>query len=623
MFPSRSRILRSKLIASKRCARDSGRPAGPMLEALESRCLLSTYVVTSLADVPSTTPGYTHTLRSAIARANANGATGHNTIVFGPDLAGTIDLTQGTLFLTDGNTTIDYTGKDKLNISGQNITNILQIDQNVTAHISGLSIIDGYALPTGTKGGGIANIGSLTIDHCTFSNDSADIGTGGGIYNSGTLTVFNSTFPGDSAYSGGGIYNQGLCHLNGCSFSDDAAAPGAYGGGIYNASGNLYVTGCSFLHDSAGFDGGGIVNITADATVTNSNFTGDTGADGAGIANEDATLNVSNTSFTNDDVTSVGPTTGYGGGIYNVGGPATVKGCAFRDDKAYELVAFRTGGNGGGIDNADDGTLNVSLSYFTDDTAESGGSGGGIANEMLPQGGGTNSVTVSDSTFSGNNGEDGGGIYNEDTLTVTGTTFSADMASDSGGGIYNTNSLTVTNSTFWGNSAGFLGGGIDNDGAGTLLMTNATVADNSATGGGGGINVFGNDVTLYNTIVIGNTTLGPISADNINGNLDADLASLGLSTYSSFDLVGADGSGGLVNGTNGNIVLISDASADLGTLAFNGGPTQTVAISAGSPARDNGSVALAEAAGLTTDQRGPGFARIVNDMVDIGAYEIQ
>jgi hypothetical protein len=90
---------------------------------------------------------------------------------------------------------------------------------------------------------------------------------------------------------------------------------------------------------------------------------------------------------------------------------------------------------------------------------------------------------------------------------------------------------------------------------------------------------------------------------------------------SSNNLVGADGSGGLVNGVLGNIVLISDAAADLGTLANNGGPTKTVSLHIASPAINTGSVARAQAAGLTTDQRG--FARIINGLIDIGAFQIQ
>ena len=53
-------------------------------------------------------------------------------------------------------------------------------------------------------------------------------------------------------------------------------------------------------------------------------------------------------------------------------------------------------------------------------------------------------------------------------------------------------------------------------------------------------------------------------------------------------------------------------------LADNGGPTQTMALLAGSPAINTGSSALIPS-GVTTDQRG--YARIFNGTVDIGAYE--
>ena len=55
----------------------------------------------------------------------------------------------------------------------------------------------------------------------------------------------------------------------------------------------------------------------------------------------------------------------------------------------------------------------------------------------------------------------------------------------------------------------------------------------------------------------------------------------------------------------------------LGPLGFNGGPTRTQALLAGSPAINTGSNPL----GLMTDQRGPGFPRVVGGAPDIGAYE--
>src|SRR5208283_4608523 len=59
-------------------------------------------------------------------------------------------------------------------------------------------------------GGGIENVGTLTVTNSTFSGNSATGGTGGGIFNDGTLTVTNSTFSTNTAagLGGGGIFNQ-------------------------------------------------------------------------------------------------------------------------------------------------------------------------------------------------------------------------------------------------------------------------------------------------------------------------------------------------------------------------------------------------------------------------------
>jgi hypothetical protein len=56
----------------------------------------------------------------------------------------------------------------------------------------------------------------------------------------------------------------------------------------------------------------------------------------------------------------------------------------------------------------------------------------------------------------------------------------------------------------------------------------------------------------------------------------------------------------------------------LAPLADNGGPTWTLALQPGSPALDAGN----NFAGLSTDQRGPGFVRVAGGRADIGAYEV-
>ena len=95
-----------------------------------------------------------------------------------------------------------------------------------------------------------------------------------------------------------------------------------------------------------------------------------------------------------------------------------------------------------------------------------------------------------------------------------------------------------------------------------------------------------------------------------------------MAAASAYNLVGVDETGSLVNDVDGNLVGVT--SPDLGDLTTNGGPTETIALQAGSPAIAAGSVALAvDAQGnpLAYDQRGVGFPRTLNGTVDIGAFE--
>ena len=62
---------------------------------------------------------------------------------------------------------------------------------------------------------------------------------------------------------------------------------------------------------------------------------------------------------------------------------------------------------------------------------------------------------MSGSTFTSNSAADGGGIDNDGTLTVSGSTFTSNSGSgDNGGGINNYGTAMVINSTFTGNING-------------------------------------------------------------------------------------------------------------------------------------------------------------------------
>ena len=76
---------------------------------------------------------------------------------------------------------------------------------------------------------------------------------------------------------------------------------------------------------------------------------------------------------------------------------------------------------------------------------------------------------------------------------------------DVGGGIFNDGgTLTVTNSTISGNRASF-GGGISHGVGGTATVTNSTISGNSADFGGGIRSLFGTLITVANSTISGNS----------------------------------------------------------------------------------------------------------------------
>jgi len=243
----------------------------------------------------------------------------------------------------------------------------------------------------------------------------------------------------------------------------------------------------------------------------------------------------------------------------------------------------------------------------------------------------------------------GGGIYNQGTLTITNCTLSGNSATTGfGGGIANGGiagaSMRITNSTLSGNSAGLVGGGIYISYYSTLIVLNSTLSGNSAASDGGGI--YNN---YYTTLAIFNSTLSGNSATYNGGSIYNRLAELDISDtiltagasgenifnlsatviswgYNlSNDAAGGDattGPGGLLNATGDQ----RNTDPLLGPLQDNGGPTFTHALLVGSPAIDAGDPNFDPnnfTPPLITDQRGSGFARVVNSRVDIGAFEVQ
>ncbi len=234
----------------------------------------------------------------------------------------------------------------------------------------------------------------------------------------------------------------------------------------------------------------------------------------------------------------------------------------------------------------------------------------------------SSTVNIINSVVTGSQANNGGGIANSGQLNITNSTISSNTGVNGGGIVVIDGSVNVTNSTIAGNTAD-LGGGIFNSIA-SLTLTNSTIALNNANSRGGGIRNIGGGVSLKNTLIASNT----IDPTNTTAS-DPDLSTSTdfPATSGGNNLIGdAEGVNGLTNGVNGDLVGVAPDALLIGELVDNGGLTPTIALQTRSPAIDAGN---AEFSGVFTD---PGtfdqrqvdpFARIANDVIDIGAFEFQ
>ena len=276
------------------------------------------------------------------------------------------------------------------------------------------------------------------------------------------------------------------------------------------------------------------------------------------------------------------------------------------------------GVNGGGAVYSH-GSLSVTASTFTGNSspATTGTSGGAINS--------SGTLTVTTSTFSGNSAQEGGGIFNQNSALITNSTFTNNTALIFGGGallnaagtetlagdtfvgntgpgggaIDNDTVLNISDSTFFNNTGGSNGGGaIEN--FGTTTLTQSTFSGNTSPFGANIFNYTGYTLSMTMDIVtngqVGNNCGGQAPINDLGYNIDSGSScGFGLTNHS-----------------------MSNSQAQLEALASNGGPTQTMAPSPGSPAID---AILPSTPGCTgtTDQRG--IARPQGTGCDIGAFE--
>jgi parallel beta-helix repeat protein len=183
-------------------------------------------------------------LREAIGLANADHS-GVSTITFDGTVfntAKTVTLTGGQLELSNTSETETITGPAAgVTVSGGGLSRVFQVDTQVAASISGLTITGGKATD---KGGGVFSSGALTLTDCSVSGNSAGSG-GGGVYGGGgSIALTNCTLTGNSAAAGGGLYTRNSlttaalinCTVSGNSASNPRFTNPFNGGGLYAAN---------------------------------------------------------------------------------------------------------------------------------------------------------------------------------------------------------------------------------------------------------------------------------------------------------------------------------------------------------------------------------------------------
>ena len=278
-------------------------------------------------------------------------------------------------------------------------------------------------------------------------------------------------------------------------------------------------------------------------------------------------------------------------------------------------------------------TLSLSgVSFFWANAGE-GQDGGGLLNE--------GTVSLIETSFQFNRARSGGGVLNAGDLTMLRSLVGYNTAAQAGGGIFNNGTLTIEQSTIANNEVtSGLAGGILNHGP--LAVRDSTIAQNRSTEGAGAVHngadgsIAINSTTIYlnavpqgsgpgtggvfnegpGTVRISNSAI----ASNVFGPAYDEADCYGPMASAGYNLLGSLVDCSLSGDTTGNLVGVDPLLPGLPTLD----PAQTWGYPPleGSPLIDAGNPADAgssETACGVIDQRGN--ARPIGFRCDIGAYE--
>ncbi|HJN72290.1 MAG TPA: MopE-related protein [Myxococcota bacterium] len=319
------------------------------------------------------------------------GSASYGTIQAAVDAASsgdTVTICDGT-FYENIDTSVSLTleslnGSGSVTLDGRSKGAVVTAGAQLT--VSGFTIQNG----SGPLGGGIDgwtnDAGTLTIEDCTFTDNSATYG--GGVLGppSYDLDVSDSEFKnGDVTNSGGGVYITSGS-LSNVTVHDNEAD---YGGGVFvdyggsatfdsstdiydndaTYGGGVFLYGATLdgddatIRDNDADDGGGVFMTDSNNSLSNATVSGNTADYGAGLLSENYSGQFVDTVDFSSNVGS------YGGAVYVYGGSMEIE---------NSTLDANTASYGGGILLILDGTLTVDACTLTNNGATGGGDGGGL-----------------------------------------------------------------------------------------------------------------------------------------------------------------------------------------------------------------------------------------------------
>ncbi|ETR69405.1 MAG: hypothetical protein OMM_03953 [Candidatus Magnetoglobus multicellularis str. Araruama] len=213
----------------------------------------SMIVVTTLSDEASdsaygSSTGAGVSLREAIMQAENN--PGDDDIFL--DSGSTYTLTisgrdedsnlTGDIDISDSSGTVTIHGNNAIVQAGTNNSNGIDRMFHIvsgTVYINRLTLRYGFVTGSSTwseSGGAIHNLGTTTMNNCTFHDNSAEYAAGAISNRGGTLNLIQCTIYNNTASAGGGAYNGSGCTLNitNCTISGNYTTSGTGYGFLYN-----------------------------------------------------------------------------------------------------------------------------------------------------------------------------------------------------------------------------------------------------------------------------------------------------------------------------------------------------------------------------------------------------